>query len=159
MFGPPEKCYYTTVSDTPALYVNSAGRGTVAWFPWLVGTHFEKHGHAGHAALLVSALDSLLKLERRVRLAAPAMVELNHRGDPAGKFEWISLYNHSGEMDKFLGTPVPIRDLRFTLTTTLPVKSARLLRSGQLLPLTAGPGRTFTCTVPELGAYDVVLFQ
>lgn len=158
MIGPPEKCYYTRVSDIPALYHRAAGRGTVTWIPWLLGTHFEKQGHAGHAALLVSALDSLARLERRVRLEAPAVVEMNHRIDPAGGFEWVSLYNHSGEMDQFLGAPVPLRDLRVTLRPRVPVQTARLLRSGQLLPLTSEPDGSVNCTVPELGAYDIVLF-
>jgi hypothetical protein len=42
MFGPPERCYYTTVSDIPALLVNRHGRGACAVFPWDVGAHYAR---------------------------------------------------------------------------------------------------------------------
>jgi len=78
---------------------------------------------------------------------------------PAGKLAWVALYTHTGGMYKFLGEPVPIRNLRLTLGTRAPFKSARLLRSGQTLPLTPNPGGTISRIVAELGAYDVVFFQ
>jgi hypothetical protein len=159
MFGPPEKCYYTNVSDLPCLYARSSERGAVAWIPWRVGTEFEAFGHAGHAALVLGALDELLKLPRRVRVNGPALVEMNHRADRAGQFEWVSLYNHSGQMDKVIGPPVPIRDVSVEITPASPVKAARLLKSGQSLPLKTGAQGAVTCTVPVLNAYEVVLFE
>jgi hypothetical protein len=159
MFGPPEKCYYTNVSDLPCLYARSSDRGAVAWIPWRVGTEFEAFGHAGHAALVMGALDELLKLPRRVRVDGPALVEMNHRADRAGRFEWVSLYNHSGQMDKVIGAPVPIREVTVQITPASPVKRARLLKSGESLPLKTGAEGAVTCTVPVLDTYDVVLFE
>ena len=159
MFGPPEKCYYTNVSDIPCLYARLSDRGAVAWIPWRVGTEFEAFGHAGHAALVMGALDELLKLPHRVRVDGPALVEMNHRADRAGKFEWVSLYNHSGQLDKVIGTPVPIRDVTVEITPASPVKRARLLKSGESLPVKTGAEGEVTCTVPVLNAYDVVLFE
>jgi len=159
MFGPPEKCYYTNVSDIPCLYTRPSDRGKVAWIPWRVGTEFEAFGHVGHAALVLGALDELLKLPRRVRVDGPALVEMNHRADRAGKFEWVSLYNHSGQLDKVIGAPVPIRDVTLEITPASPVKRARLLKSGESLPVKIDPKRNVTCTVPVLNAYDVVLFE
>jgi hypothetical protein len=159
MFGPPEKCYYTNVSDIPCLYARPSDRGAVAWIPWRVGTEFEAFGHAGHAALVMGALDELLKLPHRLRVDGPALVEMNHRADRAGKFEWVSLYNHSGQLDKVIGAPVLIRDVTVQITPASPVKRARLLKSGKSLPLKTGAQGTVTCTVPVLIAYDVVLFE
>jgi hypothetical protein len=159
MFGPPEKCYYTEVSDIPALYARTVGQGRVAWIPWRVGTHFEELGHAGHAALVTGTLDRLLELPRRMRVAAPAVVEVTHRADRAGRFEWLSLYNHSGQLDRVLGSPLPIRDLSVRIQPRLPVKSARLLKAGQPLPLTATAERAIECVVPVLNAYEIVLLE
>jgi hypothetical protein len=89
----------------------------------------------------------------------PALVEMNHRADRAGKFEWVSLYNHSGQLDKVIGAPVPIRDVRVEITPASPVKRARLLKSGESLPLMTGAEGRVTCTVPVLNTYDVVLFE
>ncbi|MCU0786095.1 MAG: hypothetical protein MUF81_19015, partial [Verrucomicrobia bacterium] len=101
----------------------------------------------------------LLKLPHRVRVDGPALVEMNHRADRAGKFEWVSLYNHSGQLDKVIGTPVPIRDVVVEITPASPVQRARLLKSGESLPLQIGTEGQVTCTVPVLNAYDVVLFE
>ena len=159
MFGPPEKCYYTNVSDIPCLYARPSDRGAVAWIPWRAGTEFEAFGHAGHAALVMGALDELLKLPHRVRVDGPALVEIYHRADRAGRFEWVSLYNHSGQLDKVIGAPVPIRDVTVAITPASPVKRARLLKSGESLPVKIDPKGNVTCTVPVLNAYDVVLFE
>jgi hypothetical protein len=159
MFGPPEKCYYTNVTDIPCLYARPSGRGAVAWITWRVGTEFEALGHAGHAALVLGALDGLLKLPHRVRVDGPALVEMNHRADRAGKFEWVSLYNHSGQLDKVIGPPVPIRDVTVEITPASPVRRARVLKSGESLPLKTGAEGAVTCTVPVLKTYDLVLFE
>jgi hypothetical protein len=159
MFGPPEKCYYTNVSDIACLYARSSDRGAVAWIPWRVGTEFEAFGHTGHAALVLGALDELLKLPRRVRVDGPALVEMNHRADRAGQFEWVSLYNHSGQLDKVIGAPVPIRDVTVRVTPASPVNRARLLKSGESLPVKMGADGAVTCTVPVLNAYEVVLLE
>jgi hypothetical protein len=160
MFGPPEKCYYTAVSETPCLYYRrvNAGGG-VAWFPWQVAAHYERQGHAGHRALAVGALDGLLELPRRVRLKAPALVEMNHRAGRAGGFEWVSLVNHSGLLGDVLHEPVPIRDLEIRITPQAPVRRVRLLKSGEDVPVKYSPEGAVTCIVPQLDAYEVVLFQ
>jgi hypothetical protein len=84
---------------------------------------------------------------------------MNHRADRAGQFEWVSLYNHSGQLDKVIGAPVPIRDVTVEIIPATPVKRARLLKSGESLPLKPGAAGGVTCTVPVLNAYDVVLFE
>jgi hypothetical protein len=159
MFGPPEKCYYTNVSDIPGLYLRSSARGLVAWIPWRVGSHFEELGHAGHAALVTSALDQLLQAPRRVRVEAPALVEVTHRVDSAGRFEWVSLYNHSGQMDRVLTAPVALRDLRVQIRPRSPVKNVRLLQAGKPLSLAAAAEGAMGCVVPLLNAYEIVLFE
>jgi len=159
MFGPPEKCYYTNVSDIPCLHARPSGKGAVAWIPWRVGTEFEERGHAGHAAMVLGALDSLLQLPRRVQVDAPALVEMNHRADRAGQFEWVSLYNHSGQLDKVIGAPVPIREVTVTITPASLIKRARLLKSGESLPVKTGADGAVTCIVPVLNAYELVLFE
>lgn len=159
MFGPPEKCYYTEVSETPCLYVRRSERGAVAWFPWQIAAHYERQGHAGHKTLAVAALDELLQLPRRVRLAASPLVEMNHRASRSGQFEWVSLVNHSGLLGKVLHQPLPIRDIELRITPQSPVKSIRLLRADREIPFTVESNGEVTCRAPELDAYEVVLLQ
>jgi hypothetical protein len=160
MFGPPEKCYYTQVSETPCLYVRHAsGPGAVAWFPWQIAAHYERQGHAGHKALVVAALDELLGLPRRVRIEASPLVEINHRGGRSGGFEWISLVNHSGSLDNVLHDPIPIRDVEIQVTPRSSVRTVRLLREGREIPFMQNADGDVICVVPELNSYEVVLLQ
>ncbi len=158
MFGPPEKCYYTEVSDVPCLYVRKHGRGSIAWFPWQVGTHYEKQGHAGHRGLVMAALDHLLEAPRRVRVEAPALVEMSHRAGRDGDFQWVSLINHAGQMGQVLHEPVPIRDIKITIEPRGKVKSARLLKAGTSLAIRHA-GQSVQCVVPVVDTYEIVLLE
>ncbi|MBC8126835.1 MAG: hypothetical protein H8M99_06795 [Gloeobacteraceae cyanobacterium ES-bin-144] len=158
-FGPPEKCYYTDVSEIPCLYARRSGRGEVAWIPWRVGTEFATFGHGGHAALLLGALDELLLVPRRVRVDCSHLVETNHRADRAGKFEWVSLYNHSGQLDKIIGAPLPIHNVTVRISPTSPVQRVRLLKSGLSLSVKPDTDGWITCVVPVLHSYEVILFE
>ena len=159
MFGPPEKCYYTNVSDVPSLYSRKSGAGRAAWFPWRIGAHYYQQGHAGYAALVTSALNNLLAAPRRVWIQVPALIEMNHRAGRTGEFEWVSLVNHSGEMDSVLLDPVPIRDVRIRLQPRSPVKSVRLLKANREVKSETVEDGYLECVVPELTNYEVVLFQ
>lgn len=159
MFGPPEKCYYTSVSTIPCLYFRKCGTGSVAWFPWHVGAHYERQGHAGHRALVITALDSLLELPRRVQLDAPVLVEMNHRGDRAGRFEWVGLINHSGQLEQVLHAPLPIRELVIRLKPRKPVKAVRLLKAQTDLEFVSDADNQVRCVLPELGDFEIVLFE
>ena len=159
MFGPPEKCYYTNVSDIPCLYSRNTGKGAVAWLPWSIGQHYEQQGHAGHAALVRGILAGVLKMPRTVAVEASPLLELNHRGDPDGHFEWVSLFNLSGQMDQVLHEPLPMRDVSVRVRPRGEVTSARLLTSGEALVIQRRGDGSVECVVPEVGGYEIVLFE
>ncbi len=159
MFGPPERCYYTKVSDIPALIVNRHGRGACAAFPWDVAGHYAKQKHAGHALLLVGALEGPLGLERTIDVDASPLVEARHMVHAGGRFEWIGLVNLSGQKDAAgFFAPIPVRDAVVRLRPRRTVASARLLKAGTGIPVATEKDGQIRCTVPELGPYEVVLF-
>jgi hypothetical protein len=159
MFGPPEKCYYRHVSDYPALLYKKHGRGAVACFPWGVGAHYEMQCHQGHASLVLGVIDSLLALDRRLRVATSPLVEVTHRAAANGRFEWVALFNHSGQRGNALHAPVPVRDIRIDLEPQRKVKAVRLLRAGTTPARPKGrDGRIFV-VVPQLDHYEIVLFE
>lgn len=159
MYGPPEKCYYTSVSDVPGLHLRRHGKGAVAWFPWRPGAHYLKQGHAGHAALAVAALERLLGTPRRLRTSAPALVEINRRGDAAATYELISLINHTGLSDNVLLAPVPVHDIELAVTARVPVRSARLLHAGRELSSRLAPDGAVHLRLPALAGYEVLLLE
>ncbi len=160
MFGPPEKCYYRVVSDHPALVVNDFGKGKVACFTFDIGTHYQAQSHQGHANLLMGALDSVLEADRQLRVKTCPLVEVSHRRDRAGAFEWVGLYNHSGHSLHALHAPVPISDIQVQLTPTKKVVRARLLGNDQALTISQRKqDKSISVLVPKLKHYDVVLFE
>jgi hypothetical protein len=158
MFGPPEKCYYRHVSNHPALLYRQHGEGAAACFTFAIGQHYQIQAHQGHAALIVGAIDQLLAVERRVQLNGPALVEINHRADPNGRFEWVSLYNHSGQRGIALHEPIPIRQMKLTFAPERPIKSVRLLKTGVVYPRTHRADKPFSVPV-SVDDYEVVVFE
>ncbi len=158
MFGPPEKCYYRSVSDHPALLYRKHGQGAAACFPFKLGTLYEMQAHQGHAALLLGAIDGLLGVERRTQLDGPALVEINHRADPKGQFEWVSLYNHSGQRGIALHDPIPIRQMELKFAPKHPVRSVRLLKTGVVYPRTSRADQPLSVPV-GVDDYEIVVFE
>jgi len=159
MFGPPEKCYYTGVSDTPALYLHNFEKGRVAWFPWAVGTHFRNQGHAGHAALVEGVLTELLELPVNLKVDASPMIEVNHRAAGDNSFEWVSLINLSGQLDKFLQAPVPFSNIPVRIKPGCKVKSVTSLSNGNKLKFDVNNDGTIAFTIPQLNEWEIVLLQ
>lgn len=164
MFGPPEKCYYRHVSNHSALFCEQSGRGAVAFFPWGIGAHYEQQCHTGHANLVMGTIDHLLELNRRLVVTTSPLVEVTHRAGSNGMFEWVGLFNHSGQRGKALHQPLPITEINIELKPGKPVKSVRLLKAERDLDFSAEPAqngliRRIYVQVPQLGHYEVVLFE
>jgi hypothetical protein len=68
-------------------------------------------GNQGHSLLAVGTLDNLLKTERRLHVNTSPLVEVTHRRDPDGDFEWVALLNHSGHLENVAHPPIPIHDV------------------------------------------------
>ncbi|UCC98931.1 MAG: hypothetical protein JSW66_03400 [Phycisphaerales bacterium] len=159
MFGPPEKCYYRNVSDVPALFYRKSGKGSAAYFPWEVGSHYQKQYHQGHANLVLGAMENLLGLRRSLKVECHPLIEVTHRKDSKGRFEWIALYNHSGQRQDALHAPIPMRDMEIHIKPGKPVHRIRLLKDTRELEFSVGPDSRVRLTVPELNHYEVVLLE
>ncbi len=86
-------------------------------------------------------------------------MEINHRADPDGRFEWISLYNHSGQRGLALHQPVPIPSIEISLMPRKPVQAVRCLQADRELPINKHDDGRVTVTVPRLDLYEIVVFQ
>jgi hypothetical protein len=160
MFGPPERCYYKTVSDIPCLIVNEHGKGRCVVFPWSIGTHYAKQKHPGHALLVAGAIDGPLGLERAVEVDAHPLVEICHRLDTEDRFEWVSLFNLTGQAGAAgFFEPVPMNDIEVRIRPRRPVKSARMLKAGREVNVSRMNDGRVSCVVPHLKHYEIVLIE
>ena len=144
---------------TGTVIARKHGGGKAACFTFPIGEHYVQWAHQGHAALLLGAIDNLLKLDRRALVTAPPLVEINQRAHRNGDFEWISLYNHTGQRGKALHMPVPISGVRVDFKPRKPVTAVRLLRAGQQLTPTKRDDGRITVVLPPLDHYEMVVFE
>jgi hypothetical protein len=158
MFGPPEKCYYRSVSDHPALLYHKYGKGAAACFTFDIGAHYQEQCHQGHANLIMGAIDNVLGLDRRLDVKTSPLVEVTHRTSRDGTFEWVGLFNHSGQLNNALHIPIRIDDIRMSIAPVNPIKTVRLLSNGKKLRVSNRKGR-ISITIPSLKHYDILLLE
>jgi len=75
-----------------------------------------------------------------------------------GTFEWVGLFNHSGQLNNALHAPIPVDDIRISITPVKPIKAARLLSNGKKLRISKHKNRIYL-TVPTLKHDDIVLLE
>jgi hypothetical protein len=155
MFGPPEKCYYTEVTDTPGLVRTPSGDVVI---PWNIGSHYQSYAHDGHARLVMAALRDLLGLAPRLTTDAPATVEVVARDNPGVGALLVSFVNLTGQLGTAFHAPVPVRDIGVRLATDRTPLRARALRAGIDIPLSFHDGAV-SLTLPELSLFETVVIE
>jgi len=158
MIGPPEKCYYTEVTETPGLIYNEYGKGKSAFFPFRIGSLYHHKRHYGHVELVKSALFELLGYKQDITTDASPLVEISRQISPEGDFEWYGFMNHSGQLGNGFFEPVPINDVHFSFKTDKTVKSVRSLQSGKTVSYKTN-GSMMEVTLPTLNNFDVILVE
>lgn len=159
MYGPPEKCYIVSESDIPALLVKRFGRGMAAALPYQLGAMYREWGNQGHSKLASGVLKNILASNLRLNVECSPLVEVTHRADPGGHFEWIALYNHSGRVGNSFHKPIPMRDITIDLKTSRSVKQVRLLKDKTTLSVRTDAADAISITVPELEVFEIVLVE
>jgi hypothetical protein len=159
MYGPPEKCYYRSVSEIPALLVRKHGDGMAASFPFRIGAMYREWGNLGHPMLAVGALDNLLETGRRLEIESSPLVEATHRRDPKGQFEWIALYNHSGRLENSFHPPIPIENIKISLKNSRPIRRIVLLTDYKELNRTNKSSGETQIILPKLKVFEIVLVE
>ncbi|UCC21780.1 MAG: beta-galactosidase trimerization domain-containing protein, partial [Planctomycetota bacterium] len=159
MYGPPEKCYYTKVTDIPGLLYSHFGQGRCAFFPWLIGSHYQRRSNHVQSLLVMGALEGLLGLDRSVVVEASPLVEVTRHADSDSRFEWVGLINHTGQNGTAFHKPIPMSAIPLQLKTQRNVKSIRLLRAEKKLDFSAVRAGWIKCVVPELQRFEIVLCE
>ena len=159
MIGPPEKCYYTEVTDIPGLITNKYGKGETAFFTFRIGTLYHNKRQYGHAALMMSALKNLLKYKADFITSASPLVEISRQIGNAGNFEWYGMLNHTGQLGNAFYQPLPIRNMEFKFKPQKKVASVKSMATGKPVPFKLNPEGWVNVTIPELDDYDVVLVE
>ena len=159
MFGPPEKSYYTTVTNKPGMFSCNYGKGRSAFIPWQIGRQYQVRSHHAHSMLLMSALEDLLKLERTVEIAASPLVEVVMREHKDGRFSWIGLINHSGQLGTAFHEPVPMQNISISISTRKPIRAVKTLKTSRDLIFSNSTSGQIGLTIPQMSDFEMVLLE
>ena len=155
MYGPPEKCYYTEITNHPGIIVNQAGSGACTVLPWQIGSQYGRFPTHAITGLFLTVLEKVLKLPKRVRLEAPPFVELAASIDPKGETLVLGLVNLSGQNDRAIHAPVPIHNIRIHVQSFLQSSCIESLVLGELSSERM-PDGSLVLTLPSLDLLDLI---
>jgi hypothetical protein len=158
MIGPPEKCYYTEVTEIPGLIHQQFGEGQTAFITFRIGSVYHHKRHYGHAALVMTALNTLLDHEPEIFLDESPMVEVSRQIGVHRDFEWYGLLNHTGQLGNGFYKPVPIGNVNLRFNPQRQVKTITSLKMEQKIDF-AYNGNQLEVILPELGAFDILLVE
>ena len=150
-FGPPERCYYDTVTDHPGVTTRTFGDGRVVYLPWEPGPTFYRQGHPNTSDFIADVLEQLAGVTP-IDTDAPAQVELTRLTD--GERDVFHLVNGTGHFGTTFHEPVPISDVTVTLPGDRRPDRVEALVAGATLPVDAADG---TVTVPTLDRFEALL--
>ncbi len=159
MIGPPEKCYYTEVTEIPGLIHNRYGKGQTALLSFRLGSIYHHTRHYGHAALVMTSLNKLLGYEQDLKMVASPMVEVTRQIGPENDFEWYGLLNHTGQLGNAFFQPLPILETGLSFKAQKKVKSVKSLSDNTNLNFHLNQEGWVDVVLPKLESYDVLIVE
>jgi len=159
MFGPPEKCYYAVETTIPGMISKQYGKGKCVFIPWSIGKHYESLSNHAHSMLLVGALRDLLQVKNIVSADVSPLVELASHIQKDGKWQLVSLVNHSGQLGTGFFEPLTIYDIPVRLKVDRPVTGVKALYGGMSLNFHVDNGSELSFTLPRLELFETIVIE
>lgn len=153
-FGPPERCYYTTISDDPGYVVNAHGKGQAIYLPWLPGTLFHRQGYPNTSDFVGDLVAQVAGIAPLGGNLSP-MVEATHFHNANEYFDLVHLVNTSGHFGVSFFAPVPMHDLEVSIPYPRQPRAVRGLVSGTELAHHWADGQLIV-QVPRLGGFEAI---
>jgi hypothetical protein len=157
MFGPPERCYYTEVSDDPGYVVNQWGKGKAIYLPWLPGTLFHRQGYPNTSDFAGDLLAQVAGLAPLGGNLSP-MVEATHFHNANEGFDLVHLVNTSGHFGVSFFAPVTMHDVTVSFPYPHAPKTVRGLVGGASYHHQWEAGR-LTVRVPRLEKFEAIRIE
>jgi hypothetical protein len=153
-FGPPERCYYTQITDHPGYVVNPHGQGKAIYLPWLPGALFHRQGYPNTTDFIGDLLDQVAGLAPVAGNLSP-MVEVTHFARTDGTHELVHLVNGSGHFGNSFFAPIPMHDLTVTVRCAQKPQYVKSLVNNTLCNHNWHDG-ALTIDIPRLALFDAL---
>ena len=153
-FGPPERCYYTTVVDRPGLVVNRYGEGRAIHVPWEPGALFYRQGYTNTLDFCLDLLEGVAGIEPVGGNLSP-MVEVTLFQRRDGAHQLLHMVNGSGHFGVSFYPPAVMSDLTVVVPCAAAPHSVSSLVTGAACETDYADGR-LTVRVPRLELFEAI---
>ena len=154
MFGPPERCYYTKVSEEPGFTINTYGNGKGVYIPWCPGEIFYEDGHNNTIDFMGDLLENVLGINA-VGGNISRMVEITVLKKTNESTMILHLINGSGFYGNTYYAPVTMAAVTVSLPVTDLPKSVKSLLTGTEHEFVLKDNQ-LQINVDELEAFDAI---
>lgn len=124
-YGPPERCYYTEVTDVPGAWEYPYGKGRGIRIPWNCAGRYYTDGYANTFRFMRDLLVHMAGAYTAEDGPFTPMVAVTAGMARDGRCALIQLVNHTGHFGTSYFEPVPVGDIR--LRISLPRRPALVL--------------------------------
>lgn len=157
-FGPPERCYYTQITDIPGVQINAYGQGKGILIPWTPGTLYHRDGYANTFRFMRDLLKNAAGIQSVEASPFTPMVEVTAGVERSGKHALIQLVNNTGHFGTSYLAPVPVYGI--ALAVPMPKAPTGVTRqlSGAEIPFAYKDG-VLSLTVEKLEAFEGLLVR
>jgi hypothetical protein len=153
-YGPPERCYYTTVTDHPGFVVNRHGQGRAIYVPWEPGALYYRQGYTNTLDFCLDLLQGVAGIEPVGGNLSP-MVEVTLFERRDGAHQLLHLVNGSGHFGVTFFPPVTMTDLTVVVPCPAAPRSVTSLVTGRSCE-TQFADRRLTVRVPRLELFEAI---
>lgn len=150
-YGPPERCYFTEITEIPGLTRFSYGDGYSISIPWFPGTFYNLGGHSNPFWFMKDVLLNLCKIRPIARELNP-MIEVSLSKRQNGEL-FVQLVNNSGCFGLSFFDPIPMYRCKLEIPVEKEPKSVTSLFTGQKVPFIY-QDQMVMIELEELQAYD-----
>lgn len=154
-FGPPERCYYTQITDISGISRNSFGKGHGVFIPWLPGDFFCEGGYENTMLFMRGVLFGLCGLTNTAPELNP-QVEVTV-GEKTG-CTVVQLVNGSGHFGTSFYKPLPLRDIKVSVPLPKEPASVKSLYKPENVSYSYQNG-ILTLTVNTLEEYEGIVIR
>jgi hypothetical protein len=112
-YGPPERCYYTYVTEHPGFAKTKYGKGAAIFIPWLPGSLFYCQGQISTSIFIANLLEHASNTVP-VKGNLPEQVEITLHELPNRRIT-CHIVNTSGHFGNSFYAPIKMIDLKFSL--------------------------------------------
>ncbi|MDY5931647.1 MAG: beta-galactosidase trimerization domain-containing protein [Candidatus Ornithospirochaeta sp.] len=156
-YGPPERCYYTEVTDHPCLTVNRIGKGKGIFLPWQPGTLYYREGY-DNTLFIISDILKVIAGIASVSESASPMVEITYSREKEDRFFLVQMVNTSGHYGTSYFDALKIGDIDISIECSRKISKARTVIAGSELPFRQ-TGSSVSFTVPLLKDYECIVLE